>query len=69
MNLNVIFKVKPLKGPRKPNVVEQSLSEYFAPEYVSVSLIWKKSECLSGLNQISQTGEWLGVRGTEMGDK
>lgn len=44
MNLNVIFKVKPLKGPRKPNVVEQSLSEYFAPEYVSVSLIWKKKQ-------------------------
>lgn len=59
MNLNVIFKVKSLKGPRKPDVVEQSLSEYFAPEYVSVIffLIWKNSECLSGLNQILQTGE------------
>lgn len=32
-------------------------------------LIWKNSECLSGLNQISQTGEWLGVRGTEVGAK
>lgn len=38
----MIFKVKPLKGPRKPDVVEKSLSEYFAPEYDSVSLIWKK---------------------------
>lgn len=56
----MICKVKPLEEPRKSNVVEQSLSEYFAPEYVSVSFIWKKSECLSGLNQISQIGEWLG---------
>lgn len=53
----MICKVKPLEEPRKSNVVEQSLSEYFAPEYVSVSFIWKKSECLSGLNQISQIGE------------